>query len=249
MVNSISFFTSLPEDINFKIASLLQLWRQVCFSDSIWHVLLTNRWPLFHSPLSPNLKTWRRLYFERHIELGLRAGSVERFLKACSRKESLEVGDYLQAFEIINGARFGFEDIQRFLFKPEMNVLVNLVGVHYCITNLGIQGDNLVEVLRTCEISNRHVCVKWWKLGRWIYGYRGRDELLFRWVSLADLTAEENEFVLGVLRRGTVLEVLRVQISAVGHKSINTLVLSGCPVIGIAEGKSTIHVNIYQHQL
>jgi hypothetical protein len=84
------------------------------------------------------LQTWRRLYFERHIELGIRAGSVERFLEACSRNESLEVGDYLQAFEIINGARFGFEDIQRFLFKPQMNVLLNLVGVHYCATSLGI---------------------------------------------------------------------------------------------------------------
>ncbi|XP_058758606.1 uncharacterized protein LOC131631844 [Vicia villosa] len=232
MVDSIPFFNSLPEDINNKIASLLQVrdlcalgccskfWKQLCFSDSIWQSLLTNRWPLLQSPLSPNLKTWRRLYFERHIDLGLRAVSVERFLKACSRNEALEVDDYLQAFEIVNDARFGFEDIQRFLFKPEMSVLVNLIGVHYCITNLGIPGDNLVEVLRTSEISNRHVCVKWWKLGRWIYGYRGRDELLFRWVSLADLATEENEFVLGVLRRGTVLEVLRVQISAVDHKSL-----------------------------
>ncbi|XP_050870461.1 uncharacterized protein LOC127073350 isoform X3 [Lathyrus oleraceus] len=232
MADSISFFTSLPEDINFKIASLLQVrdlcalgcsskfWKQVCFSDSIWHHLLTNRWPLFRSPLSPNLKTWRRLYFERHIDLGLRAGSVERFLKGCSRNESLEVDDYLQAVEIVNGARFGFEDIQRLLFKPEMNVLVNLVGVHYCITNLGIPGDNLVKVLRTCEISDRHVCVKWWKLGRWIHGYRGRDELLFRWISLENLATEEDETVLRVLRRGTVLEVLRVQISAVDHKSI-----------------------------
>jgi hypothetical protein len=71
--------------------------------------------------------------------LGIRAGSVERFLKACSRNESLEVGDYLQAFETINGARFGYEDIQRFLFKPQMNVLINLVGVHYCIASLGIR--------------------------------------------------------------------------------------------------------------
>ncbi|CAJ2634393.1 unnamed protein product [Trifolium pratense] len=231
-VDSISFFSSLPEDITFKIASLLQdrdlcalgscskFWRQLCFSDSIWHSLVTNRWPLLHSSLSPYVKTWRRLYFERHIELGIRAGSVERFMKACSRNESLEVGDYLQAFETINGAMFGYEDIQRFLFKPQMNVLLNLVGVHYCIAILGIRGDDLVDVLRTCQISNRHVCVKWWKLGRWVYGYRGRDELLFRWVSLGDLATEEDGSVLGVLRRGTIHEVLRVQISAVGHKSI-----------------------------
>lgn len=84
------------------------------------------------------LQKWKKVYLERHVEVGLRAVSVERFMKACSNSESLEVGDYLKAVESITGARFGFEDIQRFLFKPEVNVLFNLVGVHYCITNLGI---------------------------------------------------------------------------------------------------------------
>lgn len=81
------------------------------------------------------------------------------------------------------------------------------------------QGDNLVEALQTCKISDRNVCVKWWKLGRWFHGFRMRDELHSRWVSLADLATEDYEHILGVLRRGTIHEVLRVQISAVGHTS------------------------------
>lgn len=81
------------------------------------------------------------------------------------------------------------------------------------------QGDNLVETLRTHEISDRRVCVKWWKVGRWFYGFRMRDETHSRWVSLADLAAEDDEHVLGVLRRGTIHEVLRVQISVIGRKS------------------------------
>lgn len=71
--------------------------------------------------------------------MGLRAKSVERFMKACSRSESLEVGDYLKAVETVTGTRFGFEDVQRFLFNHETNVLLNLVGVHYCLTSLGIR--------------------------------------------------------------------------------------------------------------
>ena len=104
MADSSSFFISLPEDINFKIASLLQVpilpisyhacytfqfhfhspfyffhvfqvrdlcalgccskfWRQLCFSDSIWHSLVTNRWPLLHSSLSPYIKVGYQWFF------------------------------------------------------------------------------------------------------------------------------------------------------------------------------------------
>ncbi|OIW19573.1 hypothetical protein TanjilG_18383 [Lupinus angustifolius] len=225
---------SLPEDVAIKIVSLLHVRdlcsfsccstfsRQLSFSDSIWESLFTNRWPLFSSSTSndfPNYKNWRKLYLKRHIELGVRARSVEKFVEASSRSESLEVRDYLSAVESLIGAKFGFEDVQKFLFNPKMNVLLNLVGVHYCLTCLGTQGDNLIEVLRACQISDRHVCVKWWKVGRWFYGYRMRDESHSRFVSLADLATEDDENILGVLRRGTVHEVLRVQISAVGHTS------------------------------
>lgn len=80
------------------------------------------------------------------------------------------------------------------------------------------QGENLAETLRTCEISHRQVCVKWWKvLGRTAYGYRRRDESHIRWISLGDFAIEDDEPLLGVLRRGTIHEVLRVQISS-GHQ-------------------------------
>ncbi|CAL0330677.1 unnamed protein product [Lupinus luteus] len=224
----------LPEDVAIKIVSLLHVRdlcslsccstfsRQLCFSDSIWESLFTNRWPLFSSSTSndsSNFKNWRKLYLKRHIELGVRARSVEKFVEASSRSESLEVRDYLSAVESLISAKFGFEDVQKFLFNPKMNVLFNLVGVHYCLTCLGTQGGNLIEVLRACQISDRHVCVKWWKVGRWFYGYRMRDESHSRFVSLADLATEDDDNILGVLTRGTVHEVLRVQISAVGHTS------------------------------
>ncbi|CAJ1941090.1 unnamed protein product [Sphenostylis stenocarpa] len=238
--DSVSIFSSLPEDVVLKIASLLQVrdlcalgccsrfWRELCFSDCIWESLVRNRWPLLSSfhfpssstlPHSPNVKKWRKLYLDRHVELGVRARSVVKFVEACSRSESLEVGDHLKAVDTLIGTSFGFEDVQRFLFDPRTNVLINLVGVYYCLTILGIRGDNLIETLRTHEISDRRVCVKWWKVGRWFYGFRMRDETHSRWVSLADLATEDDEHVLGVLRRGTIHEVLRVQISVVGRTS------------------------------
>lgn len=57
------------------------------------------------------------------------------------------------------------------------------------------------------------MCVQWWKLGRWFYGFRMRDESHSREVSLGDLAMAKEEEVLGVLYRGAIHEVLRVQIS------------------------------------
>lgn len=70
----------------------------------------------------------------------------------------------------------------------------------------------MVEALNRRKISERQVCVQWWKLGRWFNGFRLRDELHSRSVTLGDLVAY-NEEVLGVLHRGAIHEVIRVQIS------------------------------------
>ncbi|KAH9765621.1 F-box domain-containing protein [Citrus sinensis] len=75
--------------------------------------------------------------------------------------------------------------------------------------------EYVAEALKSRKISDREVCIKWWKLGRWFYGFRMRDEYHSRWVSLADLVTKKEEEVLGVLHRGAIHEVLRVQISFV----------------------------------
>lgn len=156
----------------------------------------------------------------RHIEIVNGATNVVKHVERCTRSESLEVGDYLQAIEDLSIMQLGFKDVQMFLFKPSLNVLLNLVGLHYCIFWLNVPLENVAEALKSCKISDRQVCVKWWKLGRWFYGFRMQDECHSRWVSLADLVTTKDEEVLGVLHRGAIHEVLRVQISFV--ISLNT---------------------------
>ncbi|XP_050240168.1 uncharacterized protein LOC126689159 isoform X1 [Quercus robur] len=227
--------TSIPDDIAFKIASLLQvsdvcalgsccrLWRELWGSDSIWESLAKERWPsltLFQASSSsstvinaPISKGWKDFYIKRHKEVAGNANAVAKFVELCSQTESLEVGDHLKAIEDLSTTQLGFKDVQMFLFKPKCNVLLNLVGLHYCIHWLGVPGEYVSEALQSCKISERQVCVKWWKLGRWFYGFRMRDESYSRWVSLADLAMAKEPEVLVVLQRGAIHEVLRVQIS------------------------------------
>ncbi|GFP81906.1 hypothetical protein PHJA_000333900 [Phtheirospermum japonicum] len=141
-----------------------------------------------------------------------KAALVTSFVERALAYESIEVGNYLKAIELLNSLQFGFKDVQMFLLKPNLNVVLNLVGLHYCIIWLGISADYAIEALNNIRVSERQVCVQWWKLGRWFYGFRLRDEFHSRNVSLGDLMASNKE-VIGVLNRGAVHEVIRVQIS------------------------------------
>lgn len=82
-----------------------------------------------------------------------------------------------------------------------------------------LQAEYVLQALQYRKISDRRVCIRWWKLGRWFYGFRMRDESHSRCVSLADLSTAKAEEVLGVLYRGAVHEVLRVQISTADPSS------------------------------
>lgn len=63
---------------------------------------------------------------------------VVEFVKRSSPCDLLKVGDYLRAVKELHEMELGFKDIQFFFFKPQLNVLVNLVGLHYCIAWLQV---------------------------------------------------------------------------------------------------------------
>lgn len=75
---------------------------------------------------------------KRHNEMAHGATDVVKYVEQCMRSYSVEVGDYLQAIEDLNLMQLGFKDVQMFLFKPKLNVLLNLVGLHYCIFWLNV---------------------------------------------------------------------------------------------------------------
>lgn len=236
--------TSLPEDIAVKIASSLELpdvcslgccsryWRELCGSEFIWESLSRKRWPRIS--VDSNSRTleipqnfdsfsegWREFYINQHNELAHRTLPIVKFVEESSQSDSLEVGDYLKAIQEMSSIQLGFKDVQMLFFKPGLNVLLNLVGLHYCLNHLQVPAAYVLEALQSCKISDRQVCVRWWKLGRWFYGYRMRDESHVRLIRLADLATEKEENVLAVLHRGAIHEVLRVQISLIKSTSIS----------------------------
>lgn len=94
------------------------------------------------------------------------------------------------------------------LFKNAYPCLSFFGLMWYCL-----QAEAIMEALDSSHISEREVCVQWWKLGRWFYGFRLRDESRSRTFSLLDIAMDKEEEVLRVLHRGAIHEVIRVQIS------------------------------------
>ncbi|CAH2079022.1 unnamed protein product [Thlaspi arvense] len=240
-MNSIQFScSSLPHDIILKIGSSLQVtdlcalstcsrfWRELCGSDILWEPLFKERWPLLvtfdgdntqlpesqTAQTDDNLQEWRRLYLMRHNEMASKVSEVITFVVQWPATLSLEAGEYLHAVETMRSMRLGLQDVEFFLFKPNLSVLLNLIGLIYCIRNLK-QREQILGAMRRCGVSEQLVWVKWLTLGRWSRGRRMRDEIVSRQVSLADVATGKEEMVLRVLQRGVVHEVLRVCISTV----------------------------------
>lgn len=140
---------------------------------------------------------------------------VTEFVERCVKNESLEAGNYLKAINDLRSMELGFKDVRMFLLTRKHGVLLNLIGLHYCIVFLGTSPEDLIEALNACQVAERQICVSWFKLGRWFYGFRLPDEHKSRKLSLVELAMAAGQEVLGVLNRGAVHEVLRVQITSV----------------------------------
>ncbi|KAG9160090.1 hypothetical protein Leryth_005807 [Lithospermum erythrorhizon] len=203
----------LPYDLDFKIVSSLQevapgsggiyvgliLYGNLYVKiDGLHSIVLDNQ------DSEENVKGWRAVYATKHAEMAKKADLILNFLDP----------DF-SSFEGMHSMQFGFQDVEMFFFKPKMNLLLNLAGLHYCI-----------NALNNLNIQSRQVCVQWWKLGRWHYGHRLQDDMQSREVSLADLAEDKRKEVLSVLHRGAVHEVLRVRITNMGHNT-STRVIYG----------------------
>ncbi|KAJ9537111.1 hypothetical protein OSB04_029844 [Centaurea solstitialis] len=285
-MNDQSIQNSVPSDIAFKIASLLQeldlcalgccsrFWRELCGSDHIWAGLCRDRWPAlvldkqeeeespefkahqlqqqhldsnffevsFQIPQTKHTKDfqilsqypnpsktlcqnklfqgWRGFYVTKHYEMASKADAIIRSMEQCISSESMEVNHYLPAMAKMCAMKIGFKDVVAFFFKENVHALVNLTGLHYSVAWLKVPVEQVVEAIDRRKISDRQICVKWWKLGRWWNGFRLRDEAISRHASLRELAMANNPEVLSVLQRGAIHEVLRVQVLAAKPVSI-----------------------------
>ncbi|XP_042475359.1 uncharacterized protein LOC122057353 isoform X2 [Macadamia integrifolia] len=189
--------SSLPEDIALKIASLLQV-SDLCSLGSC-----SRFWREFCASDS----IWIFLFRERWPSMVFSTAPVLNF----NDRSSAGAGEQ---FSSTKGWRAFY--INRHIEMANRDAIIAKF-VKQCSPSESLEADYVVEALWNCQISERQVCVRWWKLGRWIHGFRLRDESHTRMISLGDLAMAKEGEVFGVLHRGAIHEVLRVQISVPAH--------------------------------
>lgn len=170
-----------------------------------------------HNLFKQHGEGWQAAYRNSHVEMRKRARAVVELIKARTRHESVEVADYQKGLMMLSTTGLALYDVFLFLFTSAQSVLVNLIGLHYCLFHLGAQGAELKELkefLARSKVGERKVCLRWWSMGGWANGFRRRDEMQIRMASIANLTEPESVPLFQILDRGTLHEVLRVQISA-----------------------------------
>ncbi|MFQ6657177.1 hypothetical protein Gotur_026962 [Gossypium turneri] len=162
-------YSSLPKEISLKIASSLEApalsslaccsrdWQEICVSDCLWKSLLKERWPLLcGADKDPNFKVdWRGFYVKQHEEQKRQAEYVINLVEQRSLFGSLNAVDYLHAISCLERMQFGFRDVQMLMLKPKLNVLLNLIGLHYCLKNLQVPAFHITEALWSGKIADR----------------------------------------------------------------------------------------------
>lgn len=205
----------------------------ICSSNFVWYGLYKKRWVLENSKIarvrvsskddgnhttcasySNCSKGWRSEYIYVHKQMATGATSAIEYVKSRACFDSMEVAEYQKAMVLLSSVGLEFQDVEMFLLMPKLSVLINLLGLHYCLVHLKIKGKDAQEALRRKKVGERQVCLRWWSLGGWTNRYRRPDEMHMRISSLVSLTESESCSFLEVIDRGTLHEVLRVQISA-----------------------------------
>ncbi|CAI9118719.1 OLC1v1020323C1 [Oldenlandia corymbosa var. corymbosa] len=226
----ICLLNSLPNDIVLKIASSLQVadvcklssssrfWREICESDCIWKALYRKRWPEIVSDHedssahdSQSHQGWRKIYRCKHEEMAIKAASIIKYVEENSRFDTIEINCLEEAIGYLDSEKFGIIDVKLLFLRPEVSVLVNLMGLFYCwlVDGVPLTEESLLEALEMAGISERQVWVKWWM--------NNQDEGIPRdkLVSLKGLAARyRGGKVVDVFRRGLIGE-FPVKISAV----------------------------------
>lgn len=89
--------------------------------------------------LQIKLQGWQVAYRNWHLEMGSRAKAVVELVKGRTRHESVEVADYQRGLMLLSTTGLELHDVLLYLLNPGQSVLINLIGLHYCLLHLGIQ--------------------------------------------------------------------------------------------------------------
>lgn len=217
-----------------SLAACSRHWRTLCSSNFVWYVLYKKRWCLekvniareedsfkheqgnqsstTRYPASPS--SWRSAYIYLHRQMARGATSVIDYVRERACHDSMEVADYQKAMNLLSSNGLELQDVEIFLLVPKLSVLINLLGLHYCLAHLKMKNKEAKEALSRNKVGERQVCLRWWSLGGWTNGFRRHDEMHMRISSLLTLAELEPPSFVEVIDRGTLHEVLRVQISA-----------------------------------
>lgn len=236
---AVSIVTLLPAQDLCTLSECSRLLHHLCSSEEVWELVYKRRWPATAregvvvagglKASEPNIAQtaadlvqdggWRVAYRRRAAAVAEHARALVAHVFRCACNDSLEVFTYHDALAMLRGAALPFADVRRALLAPKKHsVLVALIAVHYACHMLAVPGPEVAAALEAAGVAERQVCLRWWSMGSMGRGgFRLRDDMRTATLSLRDIalaSRTRDSWLLPLLERGTVYEILRIQISA-----------------------------------
>lgn len=212
---------------------------RLCTSDEVWKILYNRRWPatVAVTPVGAEPGSgdadiaegarvvveagggWRAAYRWRAARVAEQAGRLVSHVRCRLCHDSLEIFTYHDALALLRRSQLQFGDVAAALLDPKHSVLVALVAVHYACLTLAVPGPEVAAALEGAGSAERQVCLRWWSMGSMGRGgFRLRDDMRTATLTLRDIAAggdaSRGGWLLPLLERGKVHEILRIQISA-----------------------------------
>ena len=103
------------------------------------------------------MQGWRATYIHLHKQMASGAMTIVEYVKARACYDSLEVTEYQKAMALLISMGLQFSDVQIFLLAAKHSVLVNLLGMHYCLLQLKIQVTDYVGYWHYMPFKTRKI--------------------------------------------------------------------------------------------
>ncbi|XP_078158192.1 uncharacterized protein LOC144553878 [Carex rostrata] len=120
---------------------------------------------------------------------------------------------YLQAIHDMECLKLGFEDIYLYFFRKDINVVFNLLRLHYSFFHLGLPLKDLRKVLASCQVSDKKICVSWGLCRKREFDFYIPEEEHYRSTRLVRI-ADNDVALLHMLKKDNYYRLYNVMVSS-----------------------------------
>ncbi|KAJ1702527.1 hypothetical protein LUZ63_002306 [Rhynchospora breviuscula] len=184
-----------------SLGSCSKLLHGICESEETWRELFQRRWcdPFTVGVSSKDdqayicSKEWKALYISKHMTLSVAISRI--YIKFEDLVDFMyNPNDFFSGVELVKQLNITYEDVYFFLFRKELNVLINLFGLYYAFFCWDVSVEDLKKDMVARNVAEKKVTLSWCLPLTEQYGFYMQEEKHTRVFSLQEIVETKMSF-------------------------------------------------------